>query len=69
MDKGAWLAIVHGVAKSRTRLSDEAQQSTWTCSVQERAQWSHCTDRQPIERLTELTEPNDQSPTTSLKPS
>ena len=22
MDKGAWLATVHGVAKSRTRLSD-----------------------------------------------
>ena len=23
MDRGAWRAIVHGVAKSRTRLSDE----------------------------------------------
>ena len=24
MDKGAWRATVHGVAKSRTRLSDQA---------------------------------------------
>ena len=28
MDRGAWRAAVHGVAKSRTRLSDSAQQST-----------------------------------------
>ena len=28
MDRGAWRAIVHGVAKSRTQLSDEAQHST-----------------------------------------
>ena len=28
MDRGAWWATVHGVAKSRTRLSDQAQQST-----------------------------------------
>ena len=25
MDRGAWQATVHGVAKSRTRLSEEAQ--------------------------------------------
>ena len=25
MDRGAWQAIVHGVAKSRTGLSDSAQ--------------------------------------------
>ena len=25
MDRGAWRAIVHGVAKSQTRLSDSAQ--------------------------------------------
>ena len=25
MDRGAWQAAVHGVAKSRTRLSDAAQ--------------------------------------------
>ena len=25
MDRGAWRAVVHGVAKSRTRLSTEAQ--------------------------------------------
>ena len=27
MDRGAWWATVHGVAKSWTRLSDQAQQS------------------------------------------
>ena len=28
-DRGAWRATIHGVAKSRTRLSDSAQPSTW----------------------------------------
>ena len=28
MDRGAWQATVHGVTKSQTRLSDEAQPST-----------------------------------------
>ena len=28
MDRGAWRATVHGVPKSRTRLSDLAQHST-----------------------------------------
>ena len=28
MDRGAWWAAVHGVAKSRTRLSDQAQHSS-----------------------------------------
>ena len=28
MDRGAWWEAVHGVAKSQTRLSDEAQHST-----------------------------------------
>ena len=28
MDRGAWQAAVHGVAKSQTRLSNEAQHST-----------------------------------------
>ena len=28
MDRGAWQATVHGVAKSRTRLSDEAHAHT-----------------------------------------
>ena len=32
MDKGAWWATVHGVAKSRTRLSDST--TTWKFSVQ-----------------------------------
>ena len=27
MDRGAWRAVAHGVAKSRTRLSDYAQHS------------------------------------------
>ena len=27
LDRGAWPAAVHGVAKSRTRLSDQAQDS------------------------------------------
>ena len=30
MDRGAWGAAVHGVAKSRTQLSDSAQHSTLT---------------------------------------
>ena len=38
MDRGAWQATVHGVAKSRTRLSDEAHAHTHTdivkCSPQ-----------------------------------
>ena len=29
MDRGAWRAAVHGVEKSRTRLSMQAQLSTW----------------------------------------
>ena len=29
MDRGAWWATVHGAAKSQTRLSDEAQRSTY----------------------------------------
>ena len=28
MDRGAWQAMVHGVTKSRTQLSDSAQHST-----------------------------------------
>ena len=28
IDRGAWQATVHGVTKSQTRLSDEAQPST-----------------------------------------
>ena len=28
MDRGAWLGTAHGVAKSRTRLSNKAQHST-----------------------------------------
>ena len=28
MDRGAWWATVHGVAKSRTRLSDDAHHSS-----------------------------------------
>ena len=28
MDRGAWWATVHGVAKSQTQLSDEVQHST-----------------------------------------
>ena len=30
VDRGAWRAMVHGVAKSRTRLSDEVQYSTYS---------------------------------------
>ena len=29
MDRGAWRATVHGVAKSRTRLSAHAQSCRW----------------------------------------
>ena len=29
MDRAAWQAIVHGVAKNRTQLSDTAQYDNW----------------------------------------
>ena len=29
MDRGAWQAVVHGVAKRQTRLSNEAQVAEW----------------------------------------
>ena len=32
MDRGTWLATVHGVAKSQTQLSDQAELN-WTCSL------------------------------------
>ena len=32
MDRGAWRATVHGVAKSRTQLSDEAQSVEGGCT-------------------------------------
>ena len=35
MDRGAWRATVHGVAKSRTRLSNQAQHSTGSTSGNE----------------------------------
>ena len=34
MDREAWRAAIHGVAKSRTRLSDSSDlktHKTWTC--------------------------------------
>ena len=34
MDRGAWWATVHRVAKSRTRLSDYAQTSCFKCTVE-----------------------------------
>ena len=33
MDRGAWRVTIHGVAKSRTRLSDEGQHSTQSLVV------------------------------------
>ena len=33
MDRGAWQAAVHGVAKSRTRLSDFTHFTQWTLLV------------------------------------
>ena len=38
MDRGAWLATVHGVAKSRTRLSDEH----FHCSFKVAMNTFHC---------------------------
>ena len=38
MDRGAWWATVHGVAKTWTRLSDQAQKEakgTWTWGKKE----------------------------------
>ena len=33
MDRGAWSATVHGVAKSRTRLSDFTSHGTFRCGI------------------------------------
>ena len=33
MDRGAWWATVHGVAKSQTRLSDQAQHTEEHCLI------------------------------------
>ena len=40
MDGGAWLATVHGVAKSRTQLSDFTSLHFTIPKKRERAQWS-----------------------------
>ena len=32
MDREAWMATVHGVTKSQTQLSDQAQHSTYRCN-------------------------------------
>ena len=39
MDKGAWWATVHGVAKSRTRLSDLKQQQLYTQGTLLKIMW------------------------------
>ena len=39
MDRGAWRATIHGVAKSRTRLSDWATELNWT-----ELNWTECID-------------------------
>ena len=33
MDREAWLAAVHGVAKSWTRLSDRLEQISWELTI------------------------------------
>ena len=33
MDRGAWLAIAHGVSNSRTRLSDRANRHSFTLGL------------------------------------
>ena len=33
MDREAWLAAVHGVAKSWTRLSDRMEQISWELTI------------------------------------
>ena len=42
MDRGAWQAIVHGITKSRTRLSDWAHLFIWLCQVSVAASWDLC---------------------------
>ena len=36
MDREAWRAVIHGVAKSRTRLSDYTEGQSWECQGKER---------------------------------
>ena len=33
LDREAWHAAVHGVTKSRTRLSDQTEEKQYSCSV------------------------------------
>ena len=39
VDKGAWWVTVHGVAKSRTRLSNQAHNNRWTLRRRFKARW------------------------------
>ena len=42
VDRGAWRATVHGVAKSQTRLSNSAQHSS-CLTISSSIKWGRCT--------------------------
>ena len=48
MDREAWHAAVHGVIKSRTRLSDWTELSPWQCRVQLWMLPDHCWHHSPV---------------------
>ena len=44
MDRGAWPATVHGVAKSQTQLSTHAHMPACSNSIGIKTQWCHTSD-------------------------
>ena len=51
MDRGAWRATDHGVAKSQTRLSDEAHQTAFQGTCYASIAWVRTSRLREVERL------------------